>query len=67
MISEKIKEIEEYILSFDYTKLSIQELDIYIKILISVENKKFFETFMPSLTNGNTYEQMFDFLKNKEE
>jgi len=63
MISEKVKEIEEYILSFDYTKLSIQELDIYIKMLISVENKKIFETFMPSLTNENINEQMFDFFK----
>lgn len=56
MSKQKIEEIQSYVLSIDFTKLSIEELKIYIEILVSFENRKMFD----SMINSN---DMLNFFK----
>lgn len=46
MLKEKIEEIQDYLLSIDFTKLSIEELKIYIEILVSFENIKIVDSMI---------------------
>lgn len=56
MLKQKIQEIQDYLLSIDFTKLSIEELKIYIEILVSFENIKIVDSMVD-------YNDMMHFFK----